>query len=154
MKVTIEKKEHNITELVIELPVEEVNKSFDKAYQKLAQQVNIPGFRKGKAPRKMIEARIGIDGMRSEAFDFIIPDAYRRAVKEHAVEPVGRQEVTDVTLNPGEPCVFTVSVITRPEVTLGEYKGLSVEAPVTEVTAEEVDKQVDALRERQGFVRA
>ena len=148
MKVTIEKKEHNITELVIELPVEEVNKSFDKAYQKLAQQVNIPGFRKGKAPRKMIEARIGIDGMRSEAFDFIIPDAYRRAVKEHAVEPVGRPEVTDVTLNPGEPCVFTVSVITRPEVTLGEYKGLSVEAPVTEVTAEEVDKQVDALRER------
>lgn len=148
MKVTIEKKEHNITELVIELPVEEVNKSFDKAYQKLAQQVNIPGFRKGKAPRKMIEARIGIDGMRSEAFDFIIPDAYRRAVKENAVEPVGRPEVTDVTLNPGEPCVFTVSVVTRPEVALGEYKGLSVEAPVTEVTAEEVDKQIDALRER------
>ena len=148
MKVTIEKKEHNITELVIELPVEEVNKSFDKAYQKLAQQVNIPGFRKGKAPRKMIEARIGIDGMRSEAFDFIIPDAYRRAVKENAVEPVGRPEVTDVTLNPGEPCVFTVSVVTRPEVTLGEYKGLSVEAPVTEVTAEEVDKQIDAMRER------
>ena len=148
MKVTIEKKEHNITELVIELPVEEVNKSFDKAYQKLAQQVNIPGFRKGKAPRKMIEARIGIDGMRSEAFDFIIPDAYRRAVKENAVEPVGRPEVTDVTLNPGEPCVFTVSVVTRPEVALGEYKGLSVEAPVTEVTAEEVAKQIDALRER------
>ena len=148
MKVTVEKKEHNITELVIELPVEEVNKSFDKAYQKLAQQVNIPGFRKGKAPRKMIEARIGIDGMRSEAFDFIIPDAYRRAVKENAVEPVGRPEVTDVTLNPGEPCVFTVSVVTRPEVALGEYKGLSVEAPVTEVTAEEVDKQIDALRER------
>ena len=148
MKVTIEKKEHNITELVIELPVEEVNKSFDKAYQKLAQQVNIPGFRKGKAPRKMIEARIGIDGMRSEAFDFIIPDAYRRAVKENAVEPVGRPEVTDVTLNPGEPCVFTVSVVTRPEVALGEFKGLSVEAPVTEVTAEEVDKQIDALRER------
>ena len=148
MKVTIEKKEHNITELVIELPVEEVNKSFDKAYQKLAQQVNIPGFRKGKAPRKMIEARIGIDGMRSEAFDFIIPDAYRQAVKENAVEPVGRPEVTDVTLNPGEPCVFTVSVVTRPEVALGEYKGLSVEAPVTEVSAEEVDKQIDALRER------
>ena len=148
MKVTIEKKEHNITELVIELPVEEVNKSFDKAYQKLAQQVNIPGFRKGKAPRKMIEARIGIDGMRSEAFDFIIPDAYRQAVKENAVEPVGRPEVTDVTLNPGEPCVFTVSVVTRPEVALGEFKGLSVEAPVTEVTAEEVDKQIDALRER------
>ena len=148
MKVTVEKKANNITELVIELPVEEVTKSFDKAYQKLAQQVNIPGFRKGKAPRKMIEARIGIDGMRSEAFDFIIPDAYRRAVKENAVEPVGRPEVTDVTLNPGEPCVFTVSVVTRPEVTLGEYKGLSVEAPVTEVTAEEVDKQIEALRER------
>ena len=148
MKVTVEKKEHNITELVIELPVEEVNKAFDRAYQKLAQQVNIPGFRKGKAPRKMIENRIGIDGMRAEAFDFIIPDAYRRAVKEQDVQPVGRPEVTDVTLNAGEPCVFTVSVVTRPEVTLGAYKELSVEAPVTEVTAEEVDKQIDALRER------
>ena len=148
MKVTVEKKEHNITELVIELPVEEVNKAFDRAYQKLAQQVNIPGFRKCKAPRKMIENRIGADGMRAEAFDFIIPDAYRRAVKEQELQPVGRPEVTDVTLNAGEPCVFTVSVITRPEVVLGEYKGLSVEAPATEVTTEDVDKQIAALRER------
>ncbi len=148
MKVTVEKKEHNITELVIELPVEEVNKGFDRAYQKLAQQVNIPGFRKGKAPRKMIENRIGADGMRAEASDFIIPDAYRKAVKEQDVQPVGRPEVTEVTLNAGEPCVFTVSVVTRPEVVLGEYKGLSVEAPTTEVTTEEVDKQIEALRER------
>ena len=148
MKVAVTKKEHNITELVIELPVEEVAKAYDKAFQKLVQQVNIPGFRKGKAPRKMIEKRVGEDGMRSEAFDFIIPDAYRQAVAENNVEPVGRPEVTDVTLNEGEPCVFTVSVITKPEVVLGEYKGLSVMAPATEVTDEEVDKQIDALRER------
>ena len=148
MKVTVEKKEHNITELLIELPVEDVAKAFDRAYQKLAQQMNIPGFRKGKAPRRMVEARVGIDGMRSEAFDFIIPDAYRRAVEEYSVDPVGRPEVTEVTLNPGEPCVFRVSVITRPEVVLGEYSGLKVEAPTTEVTAEEVDKQIDILRDR------
>ena len=148
MKVSVTKKEHNITELVIELPVEEVAKAYDKAFKKLVQQVNIPGFRKGKAPRKMIEKRVGEDGMRSEAFDFIIPDAYRQAVAENNVEPVGRPEVTDVTLNEGEPCVFTVSVITKPEVVLGEYKGLSVMAPATEVTDEEVDKQIDALRER------
>ena len=148
MKVAVTKKEHNITELVIELPVEEVAKAYDKAFKKLVQQVNIPGFRKGKAPRKMIEKRVGEDGMRSEAFDFIIPDAYRQAVAENNVEPVGRPEVTDVTLNEGEPCVFTVSVITKPEVVLGEYKGLSVMAPATEVTDEEVDKQIDALRER------
>ena len=148
MKVAVTKKEHNITELVIELPVEEVAKAYDKAFKKLVQQVNIPGFRKGKAPRKMIEKRVGEDGMRSEAFDFIIPDAYRLAVQENNVEPVGRPEVTDVTLNEGEPCVFTVSVITKPEVVLGEYKGLSVTAPVTEVTDEEVDKQINALRER------
>ena len=131
MKVAVTKKEHNITELVIELPVEEVAKAYDKAFKKLVQQVNIPGFRKGKAPRKMIEKRVGEDGMRSEAFDFIIPDAYRLAVAENNVEPVGRPEVTDVTLNEGEPCVFTVSVITKPEVVLGEYKGLSVTAVVT-----------------------
>ena len=148
MKVSVTKKEHNITELVIELPVEEVAKAYDKAFKKLVQQVNIPGFRKGKAPRKMIEKRVGEDGMRSEAFDFIIPDAYRQAVAENNVEPVGRPEVTDVTLNEGEPCVFTVSVITKPEVVLGEYKGLAVTAPVTEVTDEEVDKQINALRER------
>ena len=148
MKVTVSKKEHNITELVIELPVEDVAKAYEKAYQKLAQQVNIPGFRKGKAPRKMIEARVGADGMRSEAFDFVIPDAYRRAVEENSIDPVGRPEVTDVTLNAGEPCVFTVSVVTRPEVVLGEYKGLTVNAPVTEVTSEEVDKQLESLRER------
>ncbi len=148
MKVTVSKKEHNITELVIELPVEDVAKAYEKAYQKLAQQVNIPGFRKGKAPRKMIEARVGADGMRSEAFDFVIPDAYRRAVEENTIDPVGRPEVTDVTLNAGEPCVFTVSVVTRPEVVLGEYKGLTVNAPVTEVTSEEVDKQLESLRER------
>ena len=148
MKVAVTKKEHNITELVIELPVEEVAKAYDKAFKKLVQQVNIPGFRKGKAPRKMIEKRVGEDGMRSEAFDFIIPDAYRQAVAENNVEPVGRPEVTEVTLNEGEPCVFTVSVITKPEVVLGEYKGLSVTASVTEVTDEEVDKQINALRER------
>lgn len=148
MKVTVEKKEHNITELVIELPVEEVAKAYDKAFKKLAQQVNIPGFRKGKAPRKMVEARVGADGMRSEAFDFIIPDAYRRAVEENSIDPVGRPEVTDVKLEADEPCVFTVSVITRPEVTLGEYKGLTVEAPVTEVTDDDVIKQIEALRER------
>lgn len=148
MKVTVSKKEHNITELVIELPVEDVAKAYEKAYQKLAQQVNIPGFRKGKAPRKMIEARVGADGMRSEAFDFVIPDAYRRAVEENSIDPVGRPEVTDVTLNAGEPCVFTVSVVTRPEVVLGEYKALTVNAPVTEVTSEEVDKQLESLRER------
>ena len=148
MKVSVTKKEHNVTELVIELPVEEVAKAYDKAYKKLVQQVNIPGFRKGKAPRKMIEKRVGEDGMRSEAFDFIIPDAYRQAVAENNVEPVGRPEVTEVTLNEGEPCVFTVSVITKPEVVLGEYKGLSVTASTTEVTDEEVDKQINALRER------
>jgi len=148
VKATVEKKEHNITEMVIELPVEDVAKAFDKAYQKLAQQVNIPGFRKGKAPRKMVETRVGADGMRSEAFDFIIPDAYRRAVEENSIDPVGRPEVTEVTLNAGEPCVFTVNVITRPEVVLGEYKGLTADAPVTEVTTEEVDKQIESLRER------
>ena len=148
MKVSVTKKEHNVTELVIELPVEEVAKAYDKAYKKLVQQVNIPGFRKGKAPRKMIEKRVGEDGMRSEAFDFIIPDAYRQAVVDNNIETVGRPEVTDVTLNEGEPCVFTVSVITKPEVTLGDYKGLQVAAPVTEVTYEEVDKQINTLRDR------
>ena len=150
MKVDVEKKEHNITELVIELPVAETEKAFDRAFQRLAQKVNIPGFRKGKAPRKMIEARLGIDTLRSEAFDLLVPDAYRRAVAEAGIEPVGQPEISDLKLNPGEPCFLKVSVITRPEVVLGEYRGLGVEATVTEVTDEEVDKQIETLRERHG----
>ena len=148
MKVTVEKQAHNLTRMVIELPVEEVAKAYNKAYAKLAQQVSIPGFRKGKAPRKILETRIGPDGMRAEAFDFIIPDGYRRAIEEYSIDPVGRPEVEEVTLNEGEPCIFTVKVITRPEVTLGEYKGLAVETSVTEVGDEEVEKQIESLRER------
>ena len=150
MKVNVEKKEHNITELMVELPVAETDKAFDRAVQKLAQKVNIPGFRKGKAPRKLIEARLGLDTIRSEAFDLLVPDAYRRAVEESGIEPVGQPNVSDLTLNQGEPCVLKVSVVTRPEVQLGEYKDLSVEAPVTEITDEEVEKQLETIRERHG----
>lgn len=148
MKVTVEKQPHNLTQMVIELPVEDVAKAYNRAYAKLAQQVNIPGFRKGKAPRKILESRIGADGMRAEAFDFIIPDAYRKAVEEYSIDPVGQPEVEEVTLDEGQPCVFTVKVITRPEVTLGEYKGLEVTAPATEVGDADVDRQIESLRER------
>ena len=148
MKVTVEKQPHNLTQMVIELPVEVVAKAYDKAYAKLAQQVNIPGFRKGKAPRRILENRIGADGVRAEAFDFIIPDAYRRAVDEYSIDPVGQPEVDEVTLNEGEPCAFTVKVVTRPEVTLGEYKDLEVAAPVTEVGEADVAQQLESSRER------
>lgn len=148
MKVTVEKQPHNLTKMVIELPVEDVAKAYDRAYARLAQQVNIPGFRKGKAPRRILESRVGAEGMRSEAFDFIVPDAYRRAVDEYSVDPVGQPEVEEVTLNEGEPCVFTVKVTTRPEVTLGEYKELEVTSPVTEVSDADVEKHIDSLRER------
>ena len=148
MKVTVEKQPHNLTQMVIELPVEDVAKAYDRAYAKLAQQVNIPGFRKGKVPRKILENRIGAEGMRAEAFDFIVPDAYRRAVDEYSIDPVGQPEVEEVTLNLGEPCVFTVKVITRPEVELGEYKGLEVSETASEVTDADVDSKIESLRER------
>lgn len=148
MKVSVEKKENNMVELTVEMPVEAVAKAYDRAYRKLAEKVNIPGFRKGKTPRKILEARLGLDAFQAEAFEFIVPDAYRKAVAENDVQPVDRPEIDLVTLEEGQPCVFKATVAVKPEIVLGDYKGLEIEVKATEITDADVEKQVDSLREK------
>jgi trigger factor len=148
MKVEAEKIENNQVVLKIEVPTEEVTKAIDKAYHKLANQVNIPGFRKGKAPRKILEVRLGKEAILDEAFEIVASKAYSEALDEQKLEPVDRPKTDIITLKEGEPVVFKVTVTVKPEIVLGEYKGLKIEKPSVEITEEQVSQQMENLRNR------
>ena len=149
MKVTAEKIDKHQVTLAIEVPGEEVAKAFQKAYQRLASKVNIPGFRKGKAPRKILEMRIGTDALKEEAFELLATPAYQQALEQEDLEPVSRPDVKVEDLEDGQPFSFKITVTVKPEVTLGEYKGLSVEKPAAQVTDAEVEESLNTLRDRQ-----
>lgn len=148
MKVTAEKIDAHKTVLAMEVPQVEVGKAFDRAYQKLANKVNIPGFRKGKVPRKVLEMRLGKEALKDEALEILIPNAYGKALKEQAIDPVDRPEIEVVTFEENEPLVFKATVVGKPEVTLGEYKGLTVQKPVVDITADDVAQELETLRNR------
>ncbi|SDF19615.1 trigger factor [Sporolituus thermophilus] len=148
MKVTAERIDNHKLVLEMEVPQEEVAKAFQKAYQKLAARVNIPGFRKGKAPRNILELHVGKDVLKDEAFDLLANKAYWQALDEQKAEPVTRPEIEILTFEEGKPLRFKATVVTKPDVTLGEYKGLKVAKLVAEVTAEDVQKQLENLRIR------
>lgn len=148
MKTTAERIEKNKVVLEMEVPQEEVAKALDKAYHKLAAKVNIPGFRKGKAPRKVIEMRLGKEALLDEAFDIIAPSVYSKALDEQKLEPVARPQIEVVTLAEDQPLVFKATVITKPEVKLGQYKGLKIEKKVDPVTEEKVAEELENLRNR------
>ncbi len=148
MKVTAERIDNHKTVLNFEIPQAEVSKALEKAYRKLANQVNIPGFRKGKAPRKVVETRIGKEALLDEAFEILAPEAYSKALKEQEIEPVGRPEIEVVTLAEDQPLVFKATVIKMPEVTLGQYKDLAIEKTVAEITDADVDAELEKNRNR------
>ncbi|HWR43995.1 trigger factor [Sporomusa sp.] len=148
MKVTAERIDNHKTVLNLEIPQTEVAKAIEKAYRKLANQVNIPGFRKGKAPRKVVEMRIGKEALLDEAFEILAPEAYAKALEEQAIDPVGRPEIEVVTLGEDQPLVFKATVVKKPEVTLGQYKGLVIEKTAAEVTDADVDNELEKNRSR------
>jgi trigger factor len=148
VKVTAEKIDNHKVVLELEIAQPEVDKAFDRAYQRLASKVNIPGFRKGKAPRKILEARLGKEALADEAFELLAPQAYSKALEEQQIEPVSRPHIDVVQLEQGQPFIFKATVVAKPEVTLGEYKGLkAVMAPVA-VSDEEINQKIEELRER------
>lgn len=149
MKTTAERIEKNKVVLEMEIPQAEVAKALDKAYHKLAGKVNIPGFRKGKAPRKIIEMRLGKQALLDEAFDILAPAAYSKALDEQKVEPVTRPEIEVVNLKEDQDLVFKATVVTKPEVKLGDYKGLKIEKKVETVTDEKVAEELENMRNRQ-----
>ena len=147
MSVQVEKLEKNMAKLVIEVPAQEFEKALDEAYKKSRNKIAMPGFRKGKAPRKMIEKMYGASVFYEDAANIIIPDAYENAAKESGLEIVSQPEIEVEQIEKGTPFIFAATVAVKPEITLGEYKGIEVEKKTAEVTDEEVDSEISRVRE-------
>lgn len=151
MKVSAEKIENQKVVLTIEVVAAELDKAEERACKRFASQVNIPGFRKGKAPRKIVEQHVGKQTVLQEAFDyFIAPEALAEALKDQKMEDiVTRPDIEMVTLEEGKDVVFKATVVPRPEVKLGEYKGLKIAKDEVKVTDEDVDNQLKRMADHQ-----
>lgn len=148
MSLKVENLEHNMVKLTIEVSADEFEKAMQSAYVKNKGKINIPGFRKGKAPRQMIEKMYGAAIFYEDAANEIIPSAYDREVAECDLELVSQPKIEVTQIEKGQPFIFTAEVAVKPEVTLGEYKGLEVPKADLTVTDEEVDAEVDKEREK------
>ena len=148
MSLQVEKLEHNMAKLTVEVAAEDVEKALQAAYLKQRKQINIPGFRKGKVPRQMIEKMFGPEVFYDEAANNMIPDAYAKAYDESELDIVSQPKIEVVQMEKGKPFIFTAEVATKPEVTLGDYKGLKVDKVSTRVTQKEVDEEIEKERER------
>ncbi|MCA1063601.1 trigger factor [Rossellomorea aquimaris] len=149
MSAKWEKQEGNQGVLTIEVEAAKVNEGLDAAFKKVVKQVNVPGFRKGKMPRGMFEKRFGVESLYQDALDFILPEAYAKAIEETGIDPIDRPEIDVEQMEKGKDLIFTAKVQVKPEVKLGEYKGLEVENMDTEVTAEDVEAELTSLQEKQ-----
>lgn len=148
MSLQVEKLEKNMVKLTIEASAEEFEKAMQKAYMKNRGKMNIPGFRKGKAPMQMIEKMYGAGIFYEDAANEIIPEAYDKAVEESKLEIVSHPEINVVQIEKGKPFIFTAEVAVKPEVTLGDYKGVKVEKSDVSVTEEEINAEIDKAREQ------
>lgn len=147
MSLQVEKLEGNMAKLTIEVSAEDFEAAVEKAYQKSKNKINIPGFRKGKAPRKMIEQMYGKEIFFEDAANYAIPSAYAKAVDECTEEIVSQPKIDIEQAEAGKPFVFTAEVALKPEVTLGKYKGVEVEKSDASVTDEEIDAAIERERE-------
>jgi trigger factor len=148
MKTTLEETEKHKVKLTVEVAPDDMGKDLDRTYRKIAQQVRIPGFRKGKVPRKVIDAQIGKDAVMQEFVEDKLYDYYMDAVREHDLAPISDPELDIDELEEGKPLVFTAEVEVRPRLTIDNYDGVEVEAPSVVVGENEIDEYVDRLRER------
>lgn len=148
MSLQVEKLEHNMAKLTIEVSAEAVEKALQAAYLKQRGKISLPGFRKGKVPRQMIEKMCGPEVFYDEAANHMISEAYGKAYDECELEIVSQPQVEITQLEKGKPFIFTAEVAVKPEVILGEYKGLKVDKVSTRVTQKEVDEEIDRERER------
>lgn len=148
MSLQVEKLENNTAKLTIEVPAEEFDKAIQAAYQKNKNKFNVPGFRKGKVPYAMVEKMYGAGVFYEEAANELIPDAYANAAAESELEIVARPEINVTQIEKGKPFVFEAEVTLKPEIKLGKYKGVKVEAMDTTVTDEDVAAELDKVKEQ------
>lgn len=146
MSVQVERLERNMAKLTIEISAEDFEKAIEKTYQKSKSRFNVPGFRKGKVPRKMIEKMYGVGVFYEDAVNDLLPASYDTAADESELEIVSRPQIDITQIESGKPVVYTATVAVKPEVELGEYKGLTATAPDLAVTDEEVK---EVLRQEQ-----
>ena len=148
MSVQVEKLEKNMAKLTIEVSAEEFEKGIQAAYLKEKGKISLPGFRKGKAPRKMIEKMYGVGVFYEEAANNVMPMAYSNAAKESELEIVSNPDIDIVQIEAGKPFIFTATVAVKPEVTLGEYKGVEVKKADLTVTDEEIEAELKKEQEK------
>lgn len=148
MSSTIVKKENNIVTLQIQVDAETFEKGIQQAYTKNRHRFNIPGFRKGKTPRKIIEMNYGEGVFYEDAINIVFPEAYDKAIEEHKLNPVDRPTIDIEEIEKGKPVVFTADVTVKPEVKLGEYKSIEVEKVEYNVTEEDLEKEIKGMQER------
>lgn len=148
MSATMEKLSSNQVKLTVTVSAQDFEAAMATAYGKLKNRLTVPGFRKGKAPRKVIENYYGTGVLVEEAFNTVLPDSYDKAVEETGIKPVAQPEIDIEAVGAGEDCVYTATVYVRPEVTLGQYKGVAAPAAKWEVTAEQIDQEIDRAAER------
>lgn len=149
MSVKWEKLEKNQGVLTVEVDAQEVAIALDKAFKKVVHKVNVPGFRKGKVPRKIFESRFGIESLYQDALDILLPVAYGNALDESGIEPIDRPEIDVDQMEAGQNLIFKATVTVKPEVELGEYKGLEVPEKDFSVSEEAVAEELSKVRERQ-----
>jgi trigger factor len=154
MSLQVEKLEKNMAKLTIEVSAEEVEKAIERAYQKQKSKISIPGFRKGKVPRNMVEKMYGAGVFYEDAANDMIPTAYEAAAKESELEIVSQPKISVVQLESGKEFIFTAEVAVKPEVELGEYKGVEVPKTDIEVTDDEVMAEIDKERDQNSRIVA
>ncbi|QHN50050.1 trigger factor [Geobacillus stearothermophilus] len=147
MSVKWEKLEGNEGVLTVEVDAEQVNKGLDAAFKKVVKNIALPGFRKGKVPRVLFEKRFGVEALYQDALDILLPEAYAKAVEEAGIEPVSMPEIDIEQMEKGKSLIFKAKVTVKPEVKLGQYKGLEVEKMDATVTDEDVENELKRLQE-------
>jgi trigger factor len=148
MSAKWEKQEGNKGVLTFEVPADEFEKALDQAFKKVVKDVQLPGFRKGKVPRGLFEKRFGVEALYQDAVDIVLPSAYGKAVDETDIFPIAQPEIDIEQIERGQDLIFTANVEVKPEVKLGEYKGLEVEEQSVEVSDEDVDAEINRIRDR------
>ncbi len=145
MKVTLEKEKENVVKLDITIPAKDAVDAYNNAVRKISQYVNIDGFRKGKAPRAVVERHVGTERIKQEAIENLMPRAINQAVADNKLDIIAQPYITDYNFNIGEDLTVTAKAELRPEVTLGQYKDLTVEIKDTPIEADALQKQLDRL---------
>ncbi len=152
MSVKVETLENSKVKLTMTVSAEEFNKALDAAFKKVSKTLAAPGFRKGKMPRQMFESKFGVESLYEDALDVVLPKAYMAAIDEANIAPVAAPSWDIEQIGKGQELVAVATVVVKPEVELGEYKGIEVAELSTDVTAEDVEAELATLLERQAEI--